>query len=576
MSTPLKDTIADRIHSVLPSEAGLSRDDLIALIEVPSDAKLGDYAFPCFRLAKTLKKAPPLLAQELVAKLGADAKATGPYVNFFIDYGQLAKNILANALTGAAFKVTPARKLPRTMIEFSQPNTHKAFHVGHCRNVALGDALVRMNRYLGYDVVAANYIGDEGTHIAKCLWYYMKFKPGAKPEGNAGEWLGGFYTAATQMVEDAPDDLKIIYQKEISTILQKIEGRDPAITKLWEETKEWSMDSFREIYSWLGVKFDHYFYESEVTDEARKIVEDGLKSGVFVNSQGAVGVDLNDLGLGFCMVLKSDGTTLYSTRDLALARRKFEEFKIERSIYVVANEQELHFKQVFKILERMGFPQVKNCHHLSYGLVMIPSGKMSSRLGNVIYFSALREGLLNQVKEVAFKDLDTSGWSASEVDDTAQKIAVAAIRYGMIASDPKKTIIFDMPQWLSFVGDTGPYLLYTYVRMRSILRKGEFTGTDVGYVDSAVFQGAEEKALLKRIINLNATVERAVNDQAPAPLACFLFDFCQEFNSFYAKTSILKQDDPARKNTYLVLVAALAETLKTGAGLLGIDVPERM
>jgi arginyl-tRNA synthetase len=355
-----------------------------------------------------------------------------------------------------------------------------------------------------------------------------------------------------------------------------MEAREPKITKLWEETKEWSMHSFREVYGWLGVKFDHYFFESEVTEEAQKIVEDGLKSGVLANSQGAVGIDFNDIGLGFAMVRKSDGTILYSTRDLALARRKFDEFKVERSIYVVASEQELHFKQVFKVLERMGFPQVKNCYHLSYGLVMIPEGKMSSRNGTVILFSALKDKLLTQIKEVNFKDIDTSGWSDTEINDTAQKIAVSAIRYGMIASDPKKTIVFDMPQWLSFNGDTGPYLLYTYVRMRSILRKGEFTGKSAGYVVGEIFEGSDEKALLKRIINLTGAVERAVKDQAPAPLAGYLFDFCQEFNSFYAKTSILKQEDPARKNTYLALVAALAETLKTGASLLGIEMPERM
>lgn len=584
MTPNLKAAAAQLVHKALAQlgpEAGgaLSLADVDALVEVPPEQALGDYAFPCFRLAKALKKAPPAIAQELVKHIvgGCEfkVKATGPYVNFFADYGALAPAILADAQTGNMFKIKPAKPLPSTMIEYSQPNTHKAFHVGHCRNVALGDALVRMNRYLGYPVIAANYIGDEGAHIAKCLWYYTKYAADQKPVGDPGEWLGGFYSAATVKLEDSSEEKRVEYLKEISEVLKRMESREPEMYKLWQTTKEWSMASFHQVYDWLDVKFDHIFFESEVTDEAKAIVEDGLKAGVFSHSQGAVGVDFNDIGLGYAMVRKSDGTILYSTRDLALARKKFEEFKIERSIYVVASEQELHFKQVFKVLERLGFKQVSECFHLSYGLVMIPEGKMSSRKGTVIYFSKLKDTLLKHIKEEAFKELDTATWSAEEINDTAKKIAVAAIKYGMISSDPKKTIVFDMPKWLSFNGDTGPYLLYTYVRMRSILRKAEYKRSSED-LDSGVFDGADEKSLLKRILNLNDTVARAVREQTPAPLAGFLFDFCQEFNSFYARTSILKQENPVTKNTYLALIDGLSQTLKTGTELLGITMPERM
>jgi arginyl-tRNA synthetase len=574
-----KKSLADSLYNAMP-EAGLSLPEVLSLIEIPPEQRLGDFAFPCFKLAKALKKAPPVIAADMATRVqapkGFRVTATGPYINFFLDYSSVTPDLFKAVADSSLFRPQSEQKLPRTMIEFSQPNTHKAFHVGHCRNVALGDALVRMNRYMGYDVVAANYIGDEGAHIAKCLWYYTKYASDQKPVGDKGEWLGGLYSAATMKLEDASEDEKKIYQKEISEILKKMELREPVISKIWDETKKWSMDSFYGVYDWLGVKFDHYFFESEVTDAAKEIVDDGLKRGVFSISDGAVGIDFNDIGLGFAMVRKSDGTLLYSTRDLALARKKFKDFNVERSIYVVASEQELHFKQVFKMLERLGFKQVANCYHLSYGLVMIPEGKMSSRKGTVIYFSSLKDKILTQIKEVAFKEIDTSDWSPQEIEDTARKIAVAAIRYGMIASDPKKTIVFDMDKWLSFTGDTGPYLLYTYVRMKAILRKAGFNPAHAVNYDTTIFNGDSEKSLVKRVMSLNEAVQRSVLDNSPVPLAGYLFDFCQDFNSFYAHTSILKQEDPRKKNAYLHLISATAEVLKAGCALLGIEMPERM
>ena len=584
------ETIVQFLSSQLSQQdlpLSFSQDELRSLVEVPPDAALGDYAFPCFKLSKALRKAPPLIAQELAVafqknpdQIPAEVltiKAVGPYVNFLLDYTRLAGPVLQSILDKSLFEKGRKTKLARTMIEFSQPNTHKAFHVGHCRNVALGDALVRMNRYVGYDVIAANYIGDDGAHIAKCLWYYKNFNKELPPATHRGEWLGGFYTAATQKFEDASPEEKVEYQKQISQVQQKLESKDPEMHALWLETKEWSMQDFKEIYQWLDVHFDHYFYESEVLEESRKIVADGLNSGTFIRSEGAVGIDLANDQLPFFLLLKSDGTTLYSTRDLALARRKFEDFKVERSVYVVASEQELHFRQVFKTLEKMGFQQVKNCFHLSYGLVVLPEGKMSSRVGNVIYFSKLRDLLVNHVLNVVFKQIDTSDWSEEEKVDTAKKVAIAAIKYGMIASDPKKQIVFDMDQWLSFTGDTGPYLLYSYVRIQSILRKAGFKPTPgVAISKPEIFNGADEKAMLKRLINFNGTVARAVQANSPAVLAGFLFEFCQEFNSFYTKTPILKQEDEELRRSYLVLLSAVAQTMAQGCSLLGLSMPERM
>lgn len=588
----LKELIADFVVKSLSSKEpsfGISRADFVEMLEVPPYPELGDFAFPCFRLSKALRKAPSLIAKEISDFLQSSqsgvissVKATGPYVNFFVDYVQVAKALIPSVFDKSLFDARKncgagASSLPKTMIEFSQPNTHKAFHVGHCRNVALGDSLVRMNRYIGYEVISANYIGDDGAHIAKCLWYYKTFNKEKPPRENKGEWLGNFYTAATQLVEDSAPELKTKYLSEISKVQQLMEARDPEMHALWLETKEWSMQSFREIYDWLDVRFDHFFYESEVLDESRKIVADGLSQNLFIKSQGAIGIQLEDDGLGFFMLLKSDGTTLYSTRDLALARRKFEDFGVARSIYVVASEQELHFRQVFKTLEKMGFEQVKNCFHLSYGLVVLPEGKMSSRQGNVIYFSQLRDLLVTHVLNNVFQQIDTSDWSQDEKLSTATKVAIAAIKYGMIASDPKKQIVFDLNHWTSFTGDTGPYLLYTYVRIQSILRKAGFQKSNTANLKvTEIFSRADEKAMLKRILNFNSAVERGVRENSPAVVACFLFELCQEFNSFYAKTPILKQEDLAQRETYLEFLFAFSQVLTQGCNLLGISVPERM
>ncbi|HEX7926372.1 MAG TPA: arginine--tRNA ligase, partial [bacterium] len=436
--------------------AGVSPAPEIApgLIEQPPDPKLGDYAFPCFQLAKALRKGPPLIAKDLAARIQAgigsqpllaSAEAAGPYVNFRASMAAMAKATLPAILDGSYFAANQVVARDRVMIEYSQPNTHKAFHVGHMRNVALGDALARIFAYNGHPTIAANYIGDVGTHIAKCLWYYLKHRTEDPPATGRGEWLGKLYTAATLKLEDASDAERPVLDKEVGAVLQQLEAKQGEPYRLWQETRRWSLDAFNEIYTWLGAHFDHVFYESDM-EAGRGIVDEGLKRGVFQRSQGAVGIDLEAYKLGFFLVLKADGTTLYSTKDLALAQIKFDQYKIDESIYVVGAEQTLHFQQVFKTLELLGYEQAKQCHHLAYGLVMLPDGKMSSRAGNIIPFSRLRTEM-NAYIETHYLGAHRTGsdaWPAEEIDETARHIAVAAVRYGMVKQDPGKSIIFNM------------------------------------------------------------------------------------------------------------------------------------
>ena len=578
-------TINDWTASVLTKEYKYEAKDtseIIGLIEHPPNHELGDYALPCFSFSKTLRRSPVVIASDLAEKLQnyilpnapfTQIQARGPYLNFTVSSSALAEVVLPDIFHGNYFKKPSSIKRERVMIEYSQPNTHKGFHVGHLRNVALGDSLCRIYLYNGYDVVGANYIGDIGSHIAKCLWYLKNYNTEEPPENFTGEWLGEMYANAVRKLDATEGQEKISFQEELSQMLRKIDEKDEEIFHEWETTREWSMKDFHEIYEWLDVKFDHFFYESEVDEEAKQIVIEGEKNGIFKKSEGAIGIDLEEEGLGFFMLLKSDGNTLYSTKDLALARQKFDNFDVKRSIYVVGSEQTLHFKQVFATLKRMGYKQAKQCIHLPYALVMLPDGKMSSREGNVILFSKLRKEIIESIKSTHLEE-HCKDWSRKELDDTSHKIAVAAIKYGMLNQDSNKNIVFSMDDWLVSEGDTGTYLVYAYVRIRSIGRK---ISRDVSpNVDFSLFKHPNEKKLLRQMLDFNKTVFNAGEQFKPSMLARMLFEISKDFSRAYNTCSVMHAETEQLQSARLLLFHCVAETLQQGLNLLGITPPERM
>jgi arginyl-tRNA synthetase len=454
------------------------------------------------------------------------------------------------------------------------------------RNVALGDALVRILEYNGHEVVAANYIGDVGTHIARCLWFYLHHReelgeqaepPGADPPSARGEWLGMLYTAATQRIDNAPEELKIHYTREVSRVLQALESGEGEVAELWRSTRQWSLDAFAEIYGWLRARFDHVFYESEMEKAGRAAVEDGLARGVFQRSQGAVGIDLEAHGLGFFLVLKADGTTLYATKDLALAETKFERFGVRQSIYVVGAEQTLHFRQVFKTLELLGYEQARDCHHLSYGLVMLPEGKMSSRAGNIIAFTRLREEMHDYIVR-NYLGAHRGDWDDAEIAEAARRIAVAAIRYGMVKQDPSRSIVFNLEDWLVSEGDTGTYLCYAYTRVQSILRQvAQARGLepDAG-ADLTLLAHENERALIRALHDFNRTVQRAARQLRPNLVANALFTLCKDFSRAYTTCSVLHAESDELARARLALFGATGRLLGEGCRLIGIEPPERM
>lgn len=558
----------------------LTAELFYSMMERPPEAQMGDYALPCFRLAKDLKRKPPEIAQALGAaleKLGSPwlekVVCLGPFLNLYVKPGTLAAAILPALRKGTFFETLQRGDRPRVMIEYSQPNTHKVFHVGHMRNVALGDCLGRLYEFCGYPVIMVNYIGDEGTHIAKCLWYIQK-KNYQTPALNRGAWLGQMYVEASQMIDDAEPALQAQYNSEVSAVLRSIESKQGATYDYWRTSRQWSLDDFEEIYGWIGARFDVIFCESEVSEDSQKIVDEFVAKGVFANSEGAIGLDLKEEKLGFVIVRKSDGNTTYATKDLALARRKFSQYKIEKSIYVVASEQNLHFKQVFRTLEKMGFPQAKDCFHLSYGMVVLPDGKMSSRKGNVITFEELR----NRLGEELDKNLEKyrGTWPEAELAIIRQRLAVGAIRYGMICSDPQKDIVFDLSDWLSFEGNTGPYLMYSYARTQSILRKAQEQGFAAKDADFDLLNSPEERDLLRQLSDLNLVIVQSCEQNRPSLLCHHLFDTCKVYNRLLAQIQILKAETAPLRSARLALLEAFSAGLKQSLSLLGIEPPERM
>jgi len=583
----LADSLVNCLKTLVPEGVKFDWDSksLFALIEKPKDSSHGDYALPCFRFAKQMKMKPQEIAAAAKSKLdqliASDAWITevnvaNAFLNIFVDQSKIASTVLPKTMDDSwfsSYKQNAGHENTRVMIEYSQPNTHKEFHVGHARNIFLGNALVKLFRYCGYNVLAANYFGDEGTHTAKVISHINNTHAEA-PAENKGAWLGKMYAESDRALKSAEGEDKEKIQNSISQTLAAIESKNGPIYEQWQETRQWSLDSFDKIYEDFSINFDVLFYESQVSEESQEIVAEYLKKGVFIEDDGAIGVDLKAQNLGFCLLRKSDGNTLYATKDLALARRKFSEHHIDRSIYVVADEQIHHFRQVFKVLELMGFEKAQQCFHLAYGMVVRPDGKMSSREGNSITFAEL----VSEVKsELQSKMKKYEGdWPAEEIASTVQKLCNGSIKYGMLCSDPVREIVFSLEDWLAFDGNSGPYLMYSYTRTQSILRKGKDQSFAPDPSKTELLSNESERDLLRLLYDFNDTAAAACESYKPSILANHLYHMCKSFNRFYADVSVLKAESDDLIRSRLALVESFGVTLKTGLDLLGITPPERM
>ncbi len=541
-------------------------------LAVPPNPEMGDVAFPCFALAKALKRSPVEIAAEIAAKIGPkgyvkSAVAQGPYVNFTFDTAALGQAVLAQIdELGDAYGRSETGAGKRVMVEYANPNTHKDVHIGHLRNFFVGQSLVNSLEAAGYDVVPVSYINDLGAHVAICLWGVKNLHQGAlPPEGeDPVTFMGRMYAEATAVAKENP-----AVKEEISAIHRDLEDRRGAYLSLWRKTRQWSLAYMRGVFRELKLPLRAFYYESDLIDAAKAVVEDLIKKGIARHSNSAWIVDLEAEKLGVNLLVKSDGTLLYNAKDLALALRKRDEFHPKRSLYVVDARQSLAMNQLFATLRKMG--RTEELAHVSYDFVTLKEGAMSSRKGNIIRYEFFRDAMVEEARtQTAARHPD---WKPARVEKTARAIAFAAIRFGMLKQDTDRKIIFDMEEALSFEGFTGPYLLYTLARVNGIMKKARRRKRDRSASRLAL---PSEKRLVAALAAYPDAVRAAATDTRLGALAQHLFDIAKRFAEFYAEAPVLAAEDAAVAAQRLALCEAAGRTLENGLALLGIDAVKEM
>ncbi len=544
-----------------------------SMVAEPPSQEMGDLGIACFPFAKEMKKAPNQISEELCKKVAlrlpfSEVKCVGPYLNFVIDKKILVETTLMHIFEKKEDYGKGEKKKDKVMVEYSQANTHKAFHVGHLRGTSIGESLSRILKHSGFDVLQANYQGDTGAHVAKWLWCYLKFHKGENPpKEGMGKWIAGIYVESVKKIDENPD-----FQAEVNEINLKLENKeDPDLMRLWKESRQWSLDGLDDIYKDLDAHFDKFFFEGEEEKEGKKIVQDMLKKGIAKESDGASIIDLERYKLGVWVLLRKDGTVLYSAKDIALAHKKFREFNIDRSIYVIGNAQSLHMKQLFKTLEILGYKEFKKCFHLSYDEVRLPTGKMSSRTGENILYSDMREEIFRYTEEETRKRHED--WSKEKVAKTVKAIAIAALKFDMITHDPNKPIIFDTKKACDFEGETGPYVQYSHARCCSILKK--YGKGPEGEADFRLIKEPEEILLIKTLGKFPLVIDSVVAHYSPYLLGRYVLELSQIFNNFYHSHQVVSEDENLTKARAL-MVDCVRQVLKNSLYLLGMEAPEEM
>jgi arginyl-tRNA synthetase len=533
------------------------------LLEVPPNPEMGDYSLPCFVLSKQFKKDPKTIADNLTKKIKPNKNIKkiqniGPYLNFFVNNEIKNKQVIETILKEKDKYGSHKKKKEKIMVEYCQANTHKAFHVGHLRGTSLGESLTRILKFNGYNTIQTNYQGDTGAHVAKWLWYYKKYSKGSPPKNKEGKWLANIYVKAVKKLTEKPE-----LKEQVEQINYNLEhNKDKELKDLWKKSRKWSLEEFNRIYKELDAHFDHFFFERQMEKRGKDIVSSLVKNKIAKVSDGATIVDLKKLGIW--VLLRRDGTILYSAKDLALAEKKFKEFKIDTSIYVVGKAQSLHFQQLFKVLHLMKFPQAKNAFHLSFDEVRLPTGKMSSRTGANILYSDLRDELFDfATKETKQRHPD---WPTNKVKKTAEKIAITSLKFSMIFQDNNKPIVFDIKQAMAFEGDTGPYIQYSHARASSILKKTKIPKT----ADLGLLKQPEEINLITSLSIFPNIVERSAKEYKPFHIAKYVIELAHSFNNFYNTHKCITEDKELTKaRTHLV--RSTKQVFANSLNLLGIS-----
>jgi arginyl-tRNA synthetase len=611
METSVTQKIENVIRIAIQSLFNVNYQEPIKL-DAPPDDKMGDFAFACFPLAKVLRLAPPVIAQKLkdgiiAADIVETVMATGPYLNFFVNYAKLAEILCEQIITNPEpFGNQEFGKDEKILIEYSAPNTNKPQHLGHVRNNLLGIALGNLLKAVGYDVTLVNLVNDRGVHICKSMLAYQKFGNGTTPEseGVKGDhFVGHFYVLYDKaqkkewdewvqkqnLVLDQLDpqerrkiDTQFLQEshwyQQVQTMLQKWEAGDPEITALWEKMNSWVYQGFDQTYQRLGCHFDKVYKESQTYLFGKSLVDEGLKKGIFYQKEdNSIWVDLTDAGLEQKLLIRRDGTSVYITQDLGTSKLKYDDFQMNRAIWIVADEQIYHFQVLFATLKKLGFDWADNCYHLAYGMIDLPEGKMKSREGTVVDADDLMNELFEMERtEIKERNVEIP---AEDFNQTAEILALGALKFFILKFTTSTRMTFNPKESISPLGFTGPYIQYAYVRVKSIFRNSkqyDFDNLSTDHVDFSQLKNAEEKAIIRKLNDFPQELLLAAQAYNPARLCTYLFELAKTLNTFYHDHSVLKAETESLVRARLVISKATALVLKRGLQILGIAVPERM
>lgn len=567
-----KEEIAKKISGMYQD---LETLDIQKSIEIPPDSKLGDYAFPCFKLAKSLRKSPKLIAEEIKNELeGTDfidkIEQVNAYVNIFIDGKAIAKMTIDSVIkNGEDYGKADIGEGKTVIVEFSSPNIAKPFHIGHIRSTVIGNSIYKLYEKIGYKVVRINHLGDYGTQFGKLIVAYRKWGSEeeliASPIKSLLKWYTKFH-------EEATNDPTL--EDEARKAFSNLENGSEEEKALWETFRKYSLEEFERVYDLLGIKFDSYAGESFYTDKMPEVVDELEAKGLLIESQGAKIVDLEDYGLGACMIKKSDGSSLYATRDVAAAIYRKQHYDFNKCIYVVASQQNLHFKQWKMVLHLMGYDWEKDCIHVPFGLVMLEDGAMSTREGRVVFL----EDVLNQAIAKTREIIDEKNPNITNVDEIAKQVGIGAVVFNELSNNRIKDYVFSWEHVLNFDGETGPYVQYTYARASSVIRNAtdeEMKKVRSGDINYEYISQESGKQLIKLIYRIPEVIINAAHKDEPSILTRHIIDVSQAFNKFYHDEHILV-DDMEERCAKLALVETSRIAISSCLKLIGISAPERM
>lgn len=565
-----KENIAQKISEV----TNIEKEELKTYIEIPPNSDLGDYAFPCFKLAKSLRKAPPVIASEIKEAIKLDdgsiekIEIVGGYLNIYINKASLAETVLKEvAQKQEKYGSSNIGMGKNVVIDYSAPNIAKPFHIGHLRSTVIGGALYKIYNFLGYNSVGINYLGDWGLQFGKVMAGYDMWKDEYDFSQSEIQAILKIYVRFCQEEKEKPELTELARE-----YFKRLEDGEEKEVETWKWIRRISLENYQKTYNLLNSKFDSYNGESYYNDKMDAVVDELREKGLLKESEGAQVVDLSEYDMPPCIIITSAGTTIYATRDLASLKDRINKYDFDKAIYVVGNEQRLHFKQVFKVLELMGYPEyAKKCEHVPFGLVVDKDGeKIGSRKGNSVFLEDILKEAIQKVEKI----IDEKNPGLEDKEEVARKVGVGAIIFNDLSNSRIKDEIFDWDMLLNFQGETGPYIQYIYVRTRSLLEKAGYI-PDLENINFSKLQEKEAVETLKLLYRFNEFVTLAADKNEPSIISRYLIDVAQNFSTFYNEHKIITEDKTVQ-DARLALTYAVGTVLKSGVTLLGMEMPNKM